>query len=300
MSGSGILKQTLDIKKTKKKCATHFAIYKKKELRYLISLQSGKGYLYNSISTYSHKLSLIMKILQYMPYDFLKIGKIGCFVQAKPHFILEEEMQKMQIKEWNLLVGTYDEKQKVVFQCLEHGDDNLIYIKVGNFNTRKEMKTEIQFLENHTLYQNFSVPKMLGSRYIDDECPFTIQITKGFKGDKVEPLLVQSLVKIYQEVAKQKKVIDGKEYEFSHGDFAPWNIKKHGPDYIVYDWEHCGFRTPKYDLVYYCTVVFHMLYREKLPTALEHALNEVSEYVDCSSFDKKEFLLEYQKIHLQK
>ena len=69
--------------------------------------------------------------------------------------------------------------------------------------------------------------------------------------DKVEPELTEDIVRIYEELAGQKKVIDGVECEFSHGDFAPWNIKKNGKQYTVFDWEHCGYRMKGFDLIHY-------------------------------------------------
>ena len=45
-----------------------------------------------------------------------------------------------------------------------------------------------------------------------------------FVGDKVEPILTQEIVEIYEELSKDKK----NGLEFSHGDFAPWNLKRNG------------------------------------------------------------------------
>ena len=299
MSGFGILQQAVKVEKVNKVSATHFALCKKKEIRYLISVQGGKKRLSKNISAYSRKLSLLMRVLNYVPYSILQIGGVGFFVEVTLHPAIDREIHKLEVDEWNLIIGTYDEKQKLVVQCFNRREAFLKYIKIGNHATESELKTEIRFLEQHPSYQSFEVPSILGSRFADTYCPFNMQITKAFVGKKVSPSLTEEIVEIYQEIARQKKKINGKEYEFSHGDFAPWNIKKTDKKYVVFDWEHCGFRMPRFDLVYYCTVVNHILLKEKLEVALEHGLKEASQYVDCSSFDRQEFIEEYKKIHLQ-
>lgn len=91
----------------------------------------------------------------------------------------------------------------------------------------------------------------MGSISRADGATFNIQITKEFVGDKVEPILTQEIVEIYEELSKDKK----NGLEFSHGDFAPWNLKRNGDKYTLFDWEHCGYRMPGFDLMHYATIV---------------------------------------------
>lgn len=100
----------------------------------------------------------------------------------------------------------------------------------------------------------------MGSISRADGATFNIQITKEFVGDKVEPILTQEIVEIYKELSKDKK----NGLEFSHGDFAPWNLKRNGDKYTLFDWEHCGYRMPGFDLMHYATIVQKVLNGKEL------------------------------------
>ena len=198
-----------------------------------------------------------------------------------------------------MIVGTYDEKQKLVLQC--YRKDKLLadFVKIGNKATEKEMLAEIEFLNEKHSYQSFEIPVILGSRILNSECPFNLQITEEFVGDKVEPELTEDIVRIYEELAGQKKVINGVECEFSHGDFAPWNIKKNGKQYTVFDWEHCGYRMKGFDLMHYATIVEMVIHGKTLEDAFGQGLKNIHIFEPGFSVDKKVFLDEFRRLRKQ-
>ena len=223
MQDSNIVLQVVKIENTNRKSATHFALCSGLHLRYLIDLDGGAKRLSENISTYSKKLSLLMQFINIIPFPILNLMKLGYFVKAELNKEVETCRQNIQKKHWNMIVGTYDEKQKIVLQCF-NASENADFIKIGNAATEKEMNAEISFLQQKRVYSTFDIPQLLGSISRADGATFNIQITKEFVGDKVEPILTQEIVEIYKELSKDKK----NGLEFSHGDFAPWNLKRNG------------------------------------------------------------------------
>lgn len=258
MQDSNIVLQVVKIENTNRKSATHFALCSGLHLRYLIDLDGGAKRLSENISTYSKKLSLLMQFINIIPFPILNLMKLGYFVKAELNKEVETCRQNIQKKHWNMIVGTYDEKQKIVLQCF-NASENADFIKIGNAATEKEMNAEISFLQQKRVYSTFDIPQLLGSISRADGATFNIQITKEFVGDKVEPILTQEIVEIYKELSKDKK----NGLEFSHGDFAPWNLKRNGDKYTLFDWEHCGYRMPGFDLMHYATIVQKVLNRKK-------------------------------------
>lgn len=299
MSDSGILQQAVKIKRVNRKQATHFALCNSDKIRYLIAMKGGKKRLSDNISTYSGKLGLLMKLLNYLPFAVLKNIKLGYYVRVELSPVIKNEVQRLNSDAWNMIVGTYDEKQKLVLQC--YRKDKLLadFIKVGNKATEKEMLAEIEFLNEKHSYQSFEIPVILGSRILNSDCPFNLQITEEFVGDKVEPELTEDIVRIYEELSGQKKVIDGVECEFSHGDFAPWNIKKNGKQYTVFDWEHCGYRMKGFDLMHYATIVEMVIHGKTLEDAFGQGLKNIHIFEPGFSVDKKVFWDEFRRLRKQ-
>ena len=299
MSDSGILQQAVKIKRVNRKQATHFALCNGDKIRYLIAMKGGKKRLSGNISTYSGKLGLLMKLLKYLPFAALKNIKLGYYVRAELRPVIKDEVRRLNSDAWNMIVGTYDEKQKLVLQC--YRKDKLLadFVKIGNKATEKEMLAEIEFLNEKHSYQSFEIPVILGSRILNSECPFNLQITEEFVGDKVEPELTEDIVRIYEELAGQKKVINGVECEFSHGDFAPWNIKKNGKQYTVFDWEHCGYRMKGFDLMHYATIVEMVIHGKTLEDACGQGLKNIHIFEPGFSVDKKVFLDEFRRLRKQ-
>lgn len=305
MQDSGIVKQVVKIDRTNRQEATHFALCNVSRMRYLIDLHGGKKRLSNNISTYSNKLGLLMRFISVLPFSLLARLKLGYFVVAELHEEVEELRQSTKKNQWNMIIGTYDEKQKVILQCFNrsgnrHGvvdkdDDAAVYMKIGNAATEEEMNTEIFFLQRKNQFTSFDIPELLGSTRRAKGAVFNIQVTKEFTGSKVEPVLVQGIVDIYFELSKDTK--DG--LAFSHGDFAPWNLKKRNNRFMLFDWEHCGYKMPGFDLMHYCVVPKLMLEGKTLSEAIEEGLCEIREFIPEFSIDKEQFILEYNKLRLE-
>lgn len=299
MSDSGILQQALKIEKVNRKKATHFALCNGDKIRYLITLNGGKKRLGKNISTYSGKLELLMRLLKWIPLPLLMIAKMGYFVKAELHPAIQKEMIKICSQTWNMIVGTYDEKQKLVFQCFCRSKVFASFLKIGNHTTENEMLAEMVFLESSHNYHTFKIPTLIGCRTKDEECPFNLQITEEFTGNKVEPELNEDIVEIYREISKHKKVVNGLEYEFSHGDFAPWNIKKSSSGYVVFDWEHCGYRIKGFDLMHYATITEIVMNGKSLTEACELGFSNILKFDPVFSIDMKAFIDEFQRLRRQ-
>lgn len=299
MDGSGILQQAIKIKKVNKVQATHFALCNGGQIRYLIAVDGGKRPLSRNISAYSAKLKLLMETLDYIPFSLMQAGKLGHFVNATLHPALEEQFEWTKAEAWNLIVGTYDEKQKLVMQCFYKNEKPAVYIKVGNQATESEMSAEINFLCSQHDYKNFRVPELLGSKFKNNECPFNIQMTKEFGGEKAMPALTSEIIRIYKELAGQTKIIDGVECEFSHGDFAPWNVKKEKKGYIVFDWEHCGMRMKGFDLMHYAVIIEVVINGKSFSDAFDDGLEKIRKLEPEFFIDKKKFLCEFEALRTQ-
>ena len=299
MKDSGILQQAVEIEKVKRKQASHFALCNGGRIRYLIAIDGGSKRLSDNISTYSNKLGLLMKLLRYLPFAFLKEIKLGYYVNATLHPALEEEVQQRHPDAWNMIVGTYDEKQKLVLQCYSRNNPLSTFVKIGNSATEKEMRAEIDFLNTRHTFSSLSIPTILGSKEKNANCPFNILITKEFVGEKVEPELTADIVRVYKEIAGNKKVVNGVKYEFSHGDFAPWNIKKNGNQYTVFDWEHCGYRVEGFDLMHYATIVEMVVRGRSIPEAFDIGRACIKQYLPEFNINRDAFINEFEKLRSQ-
>lgn len=299
MSESGIMQQVMYIEKTNKVKASHFALCKGGHIRYLIALdRESKKRLSKNIVAYSEKLGLLMKLMKVIPFFALKIIGMGYFINVKLDFSVQTAIDKLASDAWNMIVGTYDEKQKVVLQCFRHGEALSDFIKIGNFATDNEMKAEMDFLRESHTYKFFEIPELLDSSYSDGKNAFNIQVTKEFVGEKVEPIINADIIKIYQEISESKKIIGGFEYEFSHGDFAPWNIRKKSEGYVVFDWEHCGYRIKGFDLMHYCIVSKVILEGMELSEAFDKSMELIHQFLPKFWVDKELFMKEYQTLRL--
>lgn len=188
MQDSNIVLQVVKIENTNRKSATHFALCSGLHLRYLIDLDGGAKRLSENISTYSKKLSLLMQFINIIPFPILNLMKLGYFVKAELNKEVETCRQNIQKKHWNMIVGTYDEKQKIVLQCF-NASENADFIKIGNAATEKEMNAEISFLQQKRVYSTFDIPQLLGSISRADGATFNIQITNGRVVIPVQELL---------------------------------------------------------------------------------------------------------------
>lgn len=294
MQDSGIVSQVVKIENANRKTATHFALCNGPLLRYLIDLNGGKKRLSKNISTYSKKLSLLMQFIDVLPLSLLSYMKLGYFVNAELAEDVERCRKNTLKKHWNMIIGTYDEKQKVVLQCF-NSSESAEYIKVGNAATETEMNAEISFLQERRTYKTFDIPRLLGNVSRKDGAIFNIQVTEEIAGSKVEPVLTQEIVNIYRELSKDTK--DG--LEFSHGDFAPWNLKKNDDRYTLFDWEHCGYRIPGFDLMHYATIIQIVLNGKKISDAFDAGLNEILQFLPEFYVEKEAFIETFEELRTQ-
>lgn len=278
MKDSVIIKQAVEIEPVAKKDATHLALCDKNRIRYLIAVNDGKKRLSNNISTYSKKLRLLMWYLEYLPLSALALCKLGYFVKASLHPAIKDIFYKTDSSAWNMIAGTYNEKQKLVFQCFSSNQTSATYIKAGNEYTNEEMINEINYLNETRKYLKFDIPKLIDSRTLSAPFPFNILVTKEITGDKVKPFMTDEIYGIYKEIAGTPLKSDDIEYEFSHGDFAPWNIKKDKGQYVVFDWEHCGIRFRGYDLIHYTYMIERKLHHKSANEAIHNAIKKSTEF----------------------
>lgn len=273
--------------KVKRKDATHFAITNNGKVRYYVAINKrGKKVLSANLSSYSKKLEMLMKLLVTIPFALLKIIGLGYYVTLTITNEVEvyiRDTAKRYFKSdnavYNVIVGNYVDKQKIVFQCFV-SQDKVIYFKVGGKNSASEMQAEMGYLESNLSenynHKTFDVPKLVAFQKIAKDKSFNIQVTEEFKGDKVEPILTDEIYAIFQEIAAshKSKTVGDIECFFSHGDLVPWNIKKNRNQYIVYDWEYCGCRFYGYDLIHYLYQININLNKMKPLAAVADAIKE--------------------------
>lgn len=296
MFGSGILDDCLVIKRVDKSKASHLAVYKGEKLRYLFDLEAGNAHLANSISTYSIKLKLLLFVIRYVPYKVLCAFGIGKYVSVELDEEIRACLNAYHYIGWNAIIGTYDEKQKIVLQLYGNKNDKVLYVKIGNSASDIEMRSEIAFLKSNGMFKTFSIPRLIGSCESSAEKRFNIMITEEFTGNKVTPGLTHEVFEIYKEIASIDSLESG--YEFSHGDFAPWNLKRVSNGYIVFDWEHCGYRIKGFDLLHYMIVPKVMLDGVELEIAYKEALSEAQKFMPDIKSDFKAFKEEYERLRL--
>lgn len=250
---SGIIADALRIEPCPASMATHFVICKGAQLRYIIS-KGGESAVMRSVVSYGGKAAMLLKLLSFVPKCVLAGVKLGFWANVEAHESIRAFIP--QKSRWNVLVGTYCEKQKLVFQCFQEPHEECLFVKVGNRASELEMQAEMSFLSrNYPHFRKVELPQMIQSQFRSEHCPFNIMVTREFRGDKADIRLTQDVVDLWREIADVRQTdADGKHLEFSHGDFAPWNLRSKGKHYIVFDWEHCGMKPHSYDLLYWAVV----------------------------------------------
>ena len=292
-SGSGILEEALRITPCSASKASHFVLSKGKRIKFIIDLIDGKQHLKANVTAYSRGLNLLLKLLPIIPYCILKFAKLGYFAQVDLHRDIANLIPKDH--RWNILVGTYDCAQKIAFQCYKNKISPRFFIKVGNAGSATQMEREIRFLQKTSPYTSFEIPHIQEFCIKDANHPFNIQVTREFKGEKVSPILTPELYTITRELAGDPIVKDGVVYEFSHGDFAPWNIRKTSNTYIVFDWEHCGLRPEGYDAVYFIIMSEIALNKRNFDDAFNIACLQLQKYKPELKPDKNLILKEFSR-----
>lgn len=291
--GSGILKEAASIFQARQKAATHFVLTHGNKIKYFINIKRGICPLKRSIATYNKKLSLLMFLLPLIPWQLLRMMGLGYFARVDLHPLIQQFIPKGNV--WNILVGTYDEAQKLVFQCFEDETSACTFIKVGNKGSDTQMQREINFLKQNHNYSTFKVPSILGEAKMRDGAPFNILVTKEFHGEKSKPILSEEIYKIAEEISGDPILIDGSPYTFSHGDFAPWNIRKESNSYTVFDWEHCGMRPAGYDAAYYIIMSEISLNHCDFDTAFDIAMQQLKRLAPHIELNREKIRNEFSK-----
>lgn len=291
--GSGILREAIKITFCPKNEATHFAICHGSHIKFLVQLKSGIPFLRKTVAAYNKKLSLLLHLLPYIPTSILRAAGLGYFARITLHHSVKSILPESA--DWNILVGTYDSAQKLVFQCFSSENAPCTFIKIGNYGSAEQMEKEIRFLKHSAPYQSFDIPHLRQSTLISEGAAFNILVTDEFNGTKILPVLNHEICRIAQEIAGEPTNVDGVTHTFSHGDFAPWNIRKNNSTYTVFDWEHCGLRPCGYDLIYFCLMVEIALNHHSLDKAYDLALNNVKQFIPELAPNKELILAHFRK-----
>lgn len=291
--GSGILREAIKITTCPRSEATHFAICHNSHIKFLLHLQSGIPYLRKTVAAYNKKLALLLKLLPCIPTRLLQAAGFGYFAKVSLHPSTKAVIPPGQ--KWNILVGTYDSAQKIVFQCFADKTTPCTYIKIGNQGSAEQMEKEILFLKNNQRYQSFEIPHLKYSELISAGAPFNIQVTDEFQGDRIQPVLNEEICRIAKEIAGPSVLIDGTPHTFSHGDFAPWNIRRTGCTYTVFDWEHCGMRPEGYDIAYFLIMSQIALNKRTFDEAYEIAVTQIQKFDSQIQFNKEQIYREFIK-----
>ena len=64
-----------------------------------------------------------MQFINIIPFPILNLMKLGYFAKVELNKEVETCRQNAQKKHWNMIVGTYDEKQKIVLQCFNASEN---------------------------------------------------------------------------------------------------------------------------------------------------------------------------------
>ncbi len=253
LKGSGIIQDALVIEQCSGKAATHFVLSHGKKIKYIISLNGGVPWLKNTVVAYNKKLALLLSLLPILPWSLLSAAGLGYFAKVALH--PEVQVHVPERSRWNILIGTYDSAQKIILQCFSPDSPSCIFIKVGNSGSAGQMEREIRFLRRSVTSPHIILPDLLNSALISEGNSFNILITKQFKGDQIPPALTPELFRITREIAALPLESNDADYEFTHGDFAPWNVRQKEDKFIVFDWEHCSPRPCGYDAAYFIIMV---------------------------------------------
>ena len=286
--------------------ATHFAIYNGNNARYYIALSERVGRkagrrLSKNISAYSGKLGMLMGLLGIVPYRILQLARIGAFVKLEVDEQVHDTLDKVRkdvLKEekiwWNVIVGSYVEKQKVVFQCFSRKQNrSSVYVKVGGLKVSNEMYAETAYLKEPIKSHLFTSPTLCFAEQIGEGKKYNIQVTEEFTGTKVAPQITPEIYEMFRAISDFKKRVlpSGEILTFSHGDFTPWNMKKENNKYIVFDWEYCGMRFYGFDLIHFLWQVENKLNKKTIEESMKRAIQNAKK-IDEQLRDVPDELLE--------
>lgn len=291
--GSGILYEALEISRCSRSAASHFAICHGDKIKYLISLSGGTQQLRKSMVAYNRKLALLLSLLPILPWFLLALLGIGFFSKVRLHEAVQAHIPEGN--QWNILVGTYDSVQKIILQCFSTESPDCLFVKVGNLGSADQMEREINFLRTSCNSSLIILPEVINSELISEGNIFNILITKEFKGKQIAPTLSAELFRLTREIASLSHGSNEKGYEFTHGDFAPWNIRRKEEKFIVFDWEHCRMRPCGYDAAYFIIMVEVALHHRLFDEAFEIAATQIRKLDSTIRLNKQLIYDEFAK-----
>ena len=272
--------------------STHLAIINNGNIRYLVSNRKGlrnqaRKALANNISSYSKKLCLLMRMLEFIPDCVLKFAHLGKTVSLElptevVNALFEVTEARWPNKKWdyNIIVGSYVEKQKIVIQCFTTNPaDSAIYFKICSDNARTEIENETNYLKSPIQSELFQNPRLCYSKLQKDGAKYNIQVTEEFSGSKVAPKMTSEIYQLFKQISASKvfETEDGKKMSFSHGDFAPWNLKHTENGYIIFDWEYCGMRFYGFDLIHYLWQIENKINKKNIRESTIGAVKKAQE-----------------------
>ena len=283
------VEKVIKIKRTRPSDASHFAIKKGGKLRYLIDLKNqrlGIEKISKNLSAYSKKLDVLTRLIRIVPLRVLNLLEIGEFVicEIDPQILgeINSVWKKAQLKggeipSWNIIVGSYVEKQKIVFQCFSTESSIDMFVKVGGERSNNEMDNEILYLTNPILDESFINPKLVYSSQINST--WRVMVTEEFEGKKVSPTMTNERYDIYSAICQRRKYDSkGNILFFSHGDFTPWNIKKTDNSYVVFDWEYSAFRFYGFDILHFFWQIENKLNKKDVEQSMISAVKKAKEW----------------------
>lgn len=302
-------------KTVKQNKSSHLAIVNDGNIRYLISNKKGlrnraRCVLANNIASYSSKLGMLMRMLEFIPDWVLKYAHLGRSLSVELPQEVVSAMHRVIKKRWpnkewdyNIIVGSYVEKQKIVIQCFTSDvTDAAVYFKVCSDNAKAEIENETNYLKSPIQSKHFQNPKLCYSVLQKDGAKYNIQVTEEFRGEKVAPELTQEIYQLFQEIAsfRMYEAENGKKIAFSHGDFVPWNLKHTENGYIIFDWEYCGMRFYGFDLIHYLWQIHNKLMGQDEKEAIRESIKIAKQYDKYLNSLSDEFIEEQYFVELRK
>ncbi|MBQ4636999.1 MAG: phosphotransferase [Akkermansia sp.] len=291
--GSGIVQEAISIHKCSAAQATHFVLCNHNKIKFIINLSDGLIRIRSNSAVYNYKLAILLRSIPFIRYKTLALFKIGYFAKIELNSKIAQYIPENNL--WNIFVGTYDDVQKIVIQCYSQNNSPCTFIKVGNASSLDQMQREIKFLRERHTYTNLNLPTYISSSLISEESPFNILITKEIQAAPIQSRFTKELFQITREIAQTSSITKDSKKEFTHGDFAPWNIRKNADGYTIFDWEHCGMRPVGYDAVYFIMMTEIALKHSDFDTAFNKACEQIYQLDKTLKINKQEIYNEFTK-----
>ncbi|WP_040207152.1 hypothetical protein [Neobacillus jeddahensis] len=265
---------------------THYALFNGSQIKYLID-KNDKNFYKNLLvnqNSYSFKHKLFKIIIKCMPVNLIRfLPNVKCCsieINENLKTNIKENLNKAN-KISNYILGTKGPHQKIVIQIITESGEK-IYIKAGNENVK-----ELLLMESYVygylkgLGCIFSTPNLLFTEINED---ISLNALDEVVGEEAPLEFNNDIFTLYNDISKinlNNLRLENLEieFEFSHGDFAPWNIKRNKGKYIIYDWEYAGIRFRGYDIIHYVTQVENLIRKSSLELSIRKGVQVAKQYV---------------------